>query len=57
MHLKVIQQMAQILRLSYIAFQQVLAVGTFNNSSMAAGGSDEMDGRINPDSILSAGVG
>ena len=54
MHLKVIQQMAQIPRsvgippLSDSAFEQALAVGASNNSLMAAGGSDETDGRINP---------
>jgi len=57
MHLKVIQQMAQIPRsvgippLSDSAFEQALAVGASNNSLMAAGGgggSDESDGRINP---------
>lgn len=54
MHLKVIQQMAQIPRsvgippLSDSAFEQALAVGASNNSLMAAGGSDEADGRINP---------
>ena len=53
-HLKVIQQMAQIPRsvgippLSDSAFEQALAVGASNNSLMAAGGSDEIDGRINP---------
>jgi osomolarity two-component system response regulator SKN7 len=54
MHLKVIQQMAQVPRsvgippLSDSAFEQALAVGASNNSLMAAGGSDETDGRINP---------
>jgi osomolarity two-component system response regulator SKN7 len=54
MHLKVIQQMAQIPRsvgippLSDSAFEQALAVGASNNSLMAAGGSDETDNRINP---------
>lgn len=54
MHLKVIQQMAQIPRsvgippLSDSSFQQALAVGASNNSLMAAGGSEETDGRINP---------
>jgi hypothetical protein len=49
MHLKVIQQMVQILCLRGIpllldsAFEQVLVVGASNNSLMAAGGSDEMD--------------
>jgi osomolarity two-component system, response regulator SKN7 len=57
MHLKVIQQMAQIPPLSDSAFEQALAVSASNNSLMAAGGSDEMDGRINPDSILSARAG
>jgi osomolarity two-component system response regulator SKN7 len=53
-HLKVIQQMAQIPRsvgippLSDSAFEQVLAVGASNNSLIAAGGSDDTDGRINP---------
>lgn len=46
--------MAQIPRsvgippLSDSAFEQALAVGASNNSLMAAGGSDEHDGRINP---------
>ena len=54
MHLKVIQQMAQIPRsvgippLSDSAFEQALAVGASNNLLMAAGGSDEIDNRINP---------
>jgi len=54
MHLKVIQQMAQIPRsvgippLSDPAFEQAIAVGASNNSLMAAGGDSEPDGRINP---------
>jgi osomolarity two-component system response regulator SKN7 len=49
MHLKVIQQMVQILRLGGVpllsdsAIEQVLAVSASNNLLMAAGGSDEMD--------------
>ena len=34
--------------LSDSAFEQVLAVGASNNSLIAAGGSDDTDGRINP---------
>jgi hypothetical protein len=53
MHLKVIQQMAQMPRsvgippFSDSSFEQALAVGASNNSLMAAGGSGETDGRIN----------
>ena len=53
MHLKVIQQMAQMPRsvgippFSDSSFEQALAVGASNNSLMAVGGSGETDGRIN----------
>ena len=54
MHLKVIQQMAQISHsvgippLSDNTSEQALVVGGSNNSLMAAGGLDETVGRINP---------